>query len=484
MRKILYIAGLILIAAATSRAQNAEPKSVGAKIIEELSQEKIELTIPSVGAGVDRVVLDNGMTVFLYEDHRFPLLNATAMVHCGSIYDPLEKNGLSSLLGTVIRSGGTRTVSGDSLNILMEFAGGSLEFRIGDESGSATLSVLSKDTDLGLALLADLLRNPAFPQDKLDLAKADLKNTIRRRNDDPNRVASAYFSNTIYGDHPYGRILDWSSVKTITVEDLVKYHRQFLVPNGIVLGISGDFDKKSMLARIKKYFGDWQKSAQPLPAKPQVTADYHPGVYQINKDINQAYLIIGELGIKRDNPDRYAIDLLNYILGGGSFTSRLTRKVRSDEGLAYRVGSSFDITSSDIGVFSANCQTKSSTAHKAISLITGEIASIRADGVTADELMDAQNSITNRLVFSFDSASKIVRNLMSLEFDGYPPDFYEKYLNNYAKITLADIKAVADKYLKPDQLTLIVVGRPDTFEKPLDDFGNVINIELLKPVLE
>ncbi len=484
MRKFLYIAVLFFVAAAVSRAQDGEPKSVGAKVIEGLSQEKIQLTIPSVGAGVERVVLDNGMTVFLYEDHRFPLLNATAMIRCGSIFDPLEKNGLSSLVGTVIRSGGTKSISGDSLNILMEFAGGSLEFQVGTESGSATLGVLSKDTDLGMSLLADLLRNPAFPQDKLDLAKTDMKNMIRRRNDDPNRVASAYFSNTIYGDHPYGRMLDWSSVKTITVEDLADYHKRFIVPNSIVLGISGDFDKKAILAKIKKYFGDWQKSVQSLPEKPAVTAEYHPGVYQVNKDISQAYLIIGELGIKRDNPDRYAVDLLNYILGGGSFTSRLTGRVRSDEGLAYHVSSSFDINSRDLGTFAANCQTKSSTAYKAIRIISEEIAKIRTDGVTADELKDAQNSITNRLVFSFDSAAKIVRNLMALEFDGYPSDFYEQYLDNYAKVTQADIKAVAEKYLKSDQLTLIVVGKPDAFEKPLDEFGTITNIELRKPVLE
>ncbi|MGB5106921.1 MAG: pitrilysin family protein, partial [Candidatus Zixiibacteriota bacterium] len=331
MKTLSYIASLWIVFAAVSQGQNAEPKSAGAKVIEGLSEEKIELTIPKVGAGVDRVVLENGMTIFLYEDRRFPLLNATAMIHCGGIYDPLEKNGLSSLVGTVMRSGGTKSISGDSLNILMEFAGGILESQIGTESGSVSLGVLSKDTDLGLKLLSDLLRNPAFPQEKLELAKTDMKNSIRRRNDDPNRVASTYFSSTVYGDHPYGRMLDWSSVKTITVEDLAAYHKRFFVPNGVMLGISGDFDKKEMLAKIKTYFGDWQKSDQPLPTKPEVKAEYHPGVYQVIKDINQAYLMIGELGIKRDNPDRYAVDLLNYILGGGSFTSRLTGRVRSDE---------------------------------------------------------------------------------------------------------------------------------------------------------
>jgi predicted Zn-dependent peptidase len=485
MKKLIAFATvLIWVSGTAALAQTVPTRSVASKVIDSLSQGKIELTIPKVGAGVDRVALDNGLVVFLYEDHKLPLFNISATIRCGGIYDPLEKNGLSGLVGTVMRSGGTKSISGDSLNVLLEFAGASLETSAGTESGSASLSVLSKDTDLGLRLLADVLRNPVFPQDKLDLAKTDLKNQIRRRNDNPGRLVSTYFSNTLYGDHPYGRILEWSTVKGITVPDLIDYHRRFFVPNGIILGISGDFNKTELLAKIREYFGDWQKSSQPLPEKPAVSLTYRPGVYQVRKDINQAYMTIGELGIKRDNPDRFAVDLLNYVLGGGSFTSRLTSRVRSDEGLAYHVGSSFSINSRDYGTFAADCQTKSSTAYKATKIITEEIANIRKDGVTEQELKDAQNSLVNRLVFNFDTASDIVRSLMSLEYDGFPPDYYEKHLDNYRKVTLAEIKQVAQKYLQPDKLTYIVVGKPETFEKPLTEFGKVTNIEPPKPAIE
>jgi zinc protease len=175
---------------------------------------------------------------------------------------------------------------------------------------------------------------------------------------------------------------------------------------------------------------------------------------------------------------------MNYILGGGSFTSRLTSRVRSDEGLAYHVSSSFDIGSRDYGTFSASCQTKSSTAYKAIRIITDEIEKIGADGVTEQELKDAQNSLVNRLVFNFETASSIVRNLMSLEFDGYPADYYQTYLANYRKVTPADIKTVAQKYLQKDRLTFVVVGKPESFEKPLTEFGPVRDIEPPQPVLE
>lgn len=484
MKKLLiFTIALLVLFNVISLAQSAT-KSIGSKTIDALTQSKIELTIPKVGTDVQRVVLDNGLTVYLYEDHRLPLFSGQAMIRCGGIYDPKEKNGLSSLVGTVMRSGGTKSISGDSLNNMLELMGGTLETMIGLEQGSASLNVLAKDQETGLKLLADVLRNPAFPQDKLDLAKTDMKNQIRRRNDDPNRLVAQYFANTIYGDHPLGRMLEWSSVKGITVQDLNDYHDKHIVPNNIILGFSGDFKKDDLLAKIKMYFGDWTKSTQALPKVTPVAMAYHPGVYQVKKDINQAYLQIGELGIKRDNPDRFAVDLLNYILGGGSFTSRLTSHVRSDEGLAYHVSSSFEVNSHDYGTFSVNCQTKSGTAYKATRLITEEIARIRKDGVTQQELTDAQNSITNRLVFNFDTAPKIIRSLMSLEFDGWPPDYFDKYLDAYRKVTVADVKSAAQKYLKPDQMTYLVVGKPETFEKPLNDFGKVTNIEVAKPALE
>ncbi len=211
---------------------------------------------------------------------------------------------------------------------------------------------------------------------------------------------------------------------------------------------------------------------------------FRPGVYEIKKDINQGYIAIGQFGIKRDNPDRFAVSLLNYILGGGSFTSRLTSKVRSDEGLAYHVGSTYDTDSRDFGTFDAECQTKCATTYKAISLMTDEIKKIRDQGVTEQELKEARDAVINRFVFTFDNAGKIVNNLMSLEFNGLPMDYYKGLLDNYRKLTVADINRVAKEYLKPEQMTYVVVGMPDKFEKPLDEFGKVQVIELAPPVLE
>jgi predicted Zn-dependent peptidase len=465
-------------------AQEDKPQSQGSQIIARMQFEEIELNIPEVGREVTRVELANGLVIYLYEDHRLPLFNIRTLVRCGQIFDTPEKDGLSGLVGTVMRTGGTNTINGDSLNVLLEYIGGSLETGVGDESGSASLSILSKDIDLGLQLYADLLRNPAFPEEKLDLAKEEIKTNIKRRNDHPRSINSRYFYKILYDNHPYGRILEWATVKDISRDDLMKYHQRYYLPNNIIIGISGDFDTQGILKKIEEHLGDWEKSSDAVSVFPDVAYEFHPGVYQIKKDINQANIRMGHLGIKRDNPDRYAINLMNYILGGGSFTSRMTSKVRSDEGLAYSVGSSFNIGSRDYGTFNAYCQTKSSTAFKAIDLMVKEIERIQNDGVTPEELHDAREAVINRFIFNFDNAGEIVSRLMSLEFNDFPSDYYKRYLDYYRAVTIEDIKRVANEYLHPDQLSFVIVGNPDDFDQSLETFGQVTDIELTDPVLD
>ncbi len=484
MRRAILLFTITFLLSGMAYGQADEPKSEGSRIIDNFKFGELELNIPEIGVDVDRIEMDNGLIVFLYEDPKIPLFNLHSVIRCGSIFESNEHNGLSGIVGTVMRTGGTINISGDSLNRVFEYIGGSLETGIGTESGTASLNVLSKNIALGIELFADLMRNPAFPDDKIELAKADIKNSIKRRNDRPASITSRYYDNIVYGEHPYGRILEWESVKNITQNELLAYHKKYFVPNNTMIAVAGDFDTDEVLALLTKYLGDWKKSDKPLPEYPEVEVTYHPGVYQIYKDINQANIRMGHLGIKRDNPDRYAINLMNYILGAGSFTSRLTATVRSDEGLAYSVGSRFDTGNRDYGTFYAYCQTKSSTAYKAIKLMLDEIQRIREEGITETELSDARDATINKFIFTFDNPAEIVNNLMYLEYNGYPSDHYKHYLDYYRKLTIEDINRVAMEYLKPDKISLVVVGNPETYEKPLDDFGQITNIEPAEPVLD
>ena len=483
MKKVYWYILLALLLAAVSLPAAAQ-QSKGSKIIEKFDYPKLQWSVPEVGKEVQREVLDNGIILYMMEDHRLPVLAISALIRCGEAYVPTAQMAIPNMTGDVMRSGGTTSIDADSLNALLELIGGRLETGIRYENGTASLDVMSKDTELGIRLMADVLRNPAFPEDKIDLAKTQMKSDIKRRDDNPQRILSREFSHIVYGDHPEGRVLEWEYVAPISRQDLVDYHAKYFVPNNIMLGITGDFDPAEIKALLNKYFGDWKKKDISLPEIPKVDQTFRPGVYQVYKDVNQASIRFGQLGIDRDNPDRFAVAVMNYILGGGSFTSRMTSKVRSDEGLSYSVGTRYDTGSRDLGVWYAFCQTKLTTTYKAMRLMLDEVERIREGLVDDEELKSAKDSYINGYVFDFTTPDRIVSRLMELEFENRPPDQLKEYIDNISKVTKDDVLMAARKYLTPENITFVVVGDPAQFEKPLDEFGPVTNIELVPPKLD
>ena len=460
------------------------PQSVGGKLIAGFQYDPIDWQVPAVGRDVQRYEMDNGMVVFLKEDHTLPECKMQARIRCGSLYDTREQDGISRLVGTVMRTGGTATLPPDSLNALLEFMAASVETSIGSESGSALLYCLSKDIEAAAKLFADVLRRPAFSQDKLDLAKEQIRKEIKGRNDQPGSIIAREFDRVLYGDHPWGRVLEWETVKPITREALAAYHQQAFVPNRIMLGVTGDFDSGKMKKLLEQLFGDWARGSEAPPTRPAVAATFKPGVYFIEKDVNQTNIRFGHLGIDNDNPDRYAISVMNFILGGGSFNSRMTSKVRSDEGLAYSVGSSFETGSNDLGKFYAYCQTKSSTTLKALELMKAEVDRIRQAPVTDAELEMAKDSYINRYVFQFTSADGIVGQLMGLEYDDRPRDLLEVYIDKVRAVTKEDVHRVAQQYLQPDKTSYVVVGKKAELDGDLSTLGTLTAIELKDPAVE
>jgi predicted Zn-dependent peptidase len=497
MKRLSHVTALIVAtlvaAAATASAQERHggdvpreggPQSVGGKKIASFVYAPIDWQVPKVGKDVERYVTKNGMVIYLKEDHTLPEFRISAVVRCGDMYEPGDREGLSDLVGTVMRSGGTESLPPDSLNALLEYMAASIETGIDLESGSASLYCLAKDTETGVKLFADVIRRPAFRQDKLDLAKEQIRKSIKSRNDNPGAIVGREFDHVLYGEHPYGRILEWATIKPITRDDLVAYHKRNFAPERVMMGITGDFSSGKIKKMIDKYFGDWKSGAETLPAVPAVPADFKPGVYFIEKDVNQSNIRFGHLGITQDNPDRYAISVMNFILGGGSFISRMTSRVRSDEGLAYSVGTRYETDSRDLGAFYAYCQTKSSTTLKAMRLMKDEVERIRSGEVTDDELALAKDSYINRYVFGFTSAAQIVGRLMGLEYDKRPGDELEKYLDNIRAVTKADVQRVAREYLHPDRISYVVVGKRATLDGDLTEFGEVHEIPLSEPAVD
>lgn len=484
MKKLSIYLILFWALAAFSQAAAQSQTSPGSNVIAGLKYPELQWKIPEIGEDVTRTVLDNGLIVYTREDHELPLVSAHALIRTGSIYDSKDDMAVGSITGSVMRTGGTKSFSPDSLNTLLEYIAGSVETGIGVESGSASMSVMSKDLDTGLKILYEVLRDPAFDTAKINLEKSQIKEQLRRRNDRPGGIVNREFNHLIYGEHPYGRILEWDAVKDIDRDRLLAYHDKYYHPNNIMIAFAGDFDTKKLLKKLEKLFGDWSRVEMKLPEVPEIEYTTNAGVFVVNKAITQANINAGHLGIKRDNPDRYAIALLNYTLGGGSFTSRLTSKVRSDEGLAYSVGSSFNIGSRDYGLFYAYAQTKTASAHRVLEIFKEEIAQIRQEPPSEAEFESARDSYINNFVFQFDSPDEVVDRLMSLEYDNYPADYYQKYLDNIRAVTREDLVRVARKYLKPDQMTIVVVGDSAKIGNDLGDFGPVRYIPLEEPKVD
>ena len=432
---------------------------------------------------VQQVTLSNGMQLFLLEDHELPLISVSARIRAGSIYEPPDKIGLAAITGTVMRTGGTVNRTGDEIDEQLELIAASVETGIGLNSGSASVSVLKKDIDVGLDILAEVLMNPAFSEDKIMLAKIQHQSSIARRNDNVGPIAAREFEKLIYGpDSVYARHTEYTTIGNISRNDLVAFHKKFFNPNNMMLGIWGDFDTDIMIGKIERAFEGWQKVDMKLPKVPPVKYEFPQTVNVISKDdVNQSSIYLGHIGGLRSNPDYFALILMNRILGSG-FTSRLFKNVRSREGLAYSVFGIYSANYDFPGLFYVGCQTKSEATVKAIRAMTEEVRKMTEAEVTDEELALAKDSYLNSFVFNFNTKGDIVRRLMTYAYYDYPLDFLQKTKENVEKVSKEDILRVAKKYLRPDEIQILAVGRPQDFDEPLSILGSVKEIDITIPV--
>ena len=442
---------------------------------EELVFKPLEATFPQI----EPVRLENGIVVYLLEDHELPLFNLFALIRTGSIYEPDDKLGLAELTGVVMRTGGTRSMSGDKINEQLEFIAGSLETSIGRDVGTASLSVLKKDIDLGLRIFADVLMHPIFAQDKFDLAKKKKEEVIRRRNDNPQDIAFREFRRLVFHNNPRGRIETLKTIARIKREDLVNFHRKYFHPSNIIIGISGDFEREEIITKIEELFKEWSAEEITFPNVVPPEEIRRKSVNYVYKDLPQSTIAMGHLAVSKAHPDFFPFTVLNFILGGGGFNSRLISEIRSNRGLAYSVGS-FYRAEVDYGIFGTYCFTKSDSTAECINLILEMIGKVQKEGISQKELEWAKSSVINNFIFEFTSSAQIVSKEIAIAYDKLPKEFLETYRERIAAVTLDDVNRVAEKYLYPDDMILMVVGDNKSFDKPLSEFGKVTVIPLEK----
>ncbi len=434
---------------------------------------------------IDKTVLENGLTVYLLEDHELPVINAVARLGAGEYLVPDEKVGLGNLTAAVMRTGGTDKLTGDQVDSVLEGVGGSIELSMRSTNGTANMNILSDYSDLGLSLLAGIFRHPAFAQDKIDLEKTSQRSAISRRNDEAMDICIRQFRKIIYGkDSPYARHTEYSTIDNVTRDDLVAFHDKYITPENVMLAVWGDFNRDAMLAKIKKYFGDWPKGSGRVPDLPKVTYDFKPGVHYVQKDnINQTKMMIGHIGGYLSDPDYFAMVVMNNILGG-SFGSRLFNDVRSKQGLAYAVGGSYTSNIAYPGIYYNYCYTKSETTVKAVKSIINEIKMMQTNPPTPEELKTGKDSYLNSFVFNFEDKGDIITRMMEYDYFGFPNDFLYKEKENIEKVTAQDVMAVAQKRLHPEALQIVVVGKGADFDESLSVLGTVDTMDVTIPTGE
>jgi predicted Zn-dependent peptidase len=432
---------------------------------DQLSYPSLQFNIPKA----EHIVLENGIVLYVLEDHELPLVRINALIKTGTMYDPSGKEGVAELTAYLMRTGGTQKLDSTEIDNQFDFLAASPSISAGQDSAQIDFSLLSKDIDQGLDLLSQILIMPAFEQKKFNLA-VELKNEeLRRIKDDPHRLASREFNRLIYRDNVRGRFASLKSLKNIERKDLIKFHERFFQPQNLMFAVTGDITLEDAANKIKRYFGNWKSEGAsvsfPVPSQNSAT-----GLFYIDKDISQSTIICGQFAPGKNNPDYYAFTILDFIIGSGGFPSRIFSAVRNNEGLAYSA-SSFYRARFGHGIFAAYAFTKTESTFKTLSLIDSIIENIKSNTITAKEIYWARKSINNNFIFSFTSPEQIAWQQMKIEYDHLPADFLQTYRRKIETVQVDDLNKTAATYLDKKNNIILILGNVKKFGRKLNSFS-------------
>ena len=409
-----------------------------------------------------RVELKSGPVAFVVPNRELPLISISILVRTGKYNEPKGKEGLAAMTGYLLSKGGTKSHSAEALEERLAFLAAGLSSNIGDTSGSVGVNLLSKDLEEGLAILREVLTVPRFQRDRFDLYKTQQIQSMKQRNDDSRNIERRELVRLAYGDHFFrSQSPTKASIDSITESDLRGFHRDWFHPDNFVVSVSGDFDRKEMVLKLEKLFSDWSskgKTAKPVPTNKKFAK---AGIYIVDKEVNQGRVDIMLPGIMRDNPDYYAVQVMNDILGGGGFTSRITNRVRSDEGLAYSAYSYCPGGTYFPRTFVAGYQSKSRTVLYAAQIVLEEMRKITQEEVTDKEIETAKASYIQTFPQAFETKGAIASTFASEEFTGRlsnNPNYFDNFRSKIRAVTKADVQRVAGKYLTPDKVAILIIG--------------------------
>lgn len=432
----------------------------------------------------ERVEFDNGLVVYLYENHELPQIEAVARVAAGNALEPRDKRGLGSVFGTVLRTGGAGELGPDEVNELLEGLGAEISASIREDHTNVSMRALKDGVDPVLSVFADILTDPQFAEEKVNLAKSRTKSSISRRNDNPQQIAFREFGKLIHGpDSPYGWHSEHYTVDRIGRQDLAAFHEAHFHPNNTQIAVVGDFDTEAMAQKLRDQLGGWPGAPDyQAPDPPPVDTERESSVNLIEKtDVTQSTVLVGHPGeLQRDDPDYAAVEIMNEVLSGG-FSGRLFKRVRSDQGLAYSVFGNYSAPYHRTGRFFAGVFSKSETTVEAAQAVLREVEKMREEPPTDEELKLAKDAYLNSMVFEFDSLREIAGRRMNYEAYEFPTDFLTQLKDRIEGVSAEDVHRVAEEYLHPDQVHILVVGNPADFSEDLSTLGEVNEIDITIP---
>jgi len=435
-----------------------------------LAQAPDEIKLPPI----HKQILDNGLQVVVVEHPEVPVVTFMLVVKSGGMQDPLDKAGLANFTANLLRQG-TKTKTATQISEEIDFIGGSLGAGADYDYLSASCTVLKKYFDTGLDLLSEVVLNPVFTEEEIERLRSRRIAEIKRALDDPETVADWKFQEFLFGHNPLAFPLAGTekTVSSITRQEIVDFHRNYFVPNNTILAVVGDVKLNEALPKVKKIFGSWKKQnlSTPTYAQPEPVKGYK--IMLVDKpDLTQAYIQFGHLGLKRNTPDYFPIRIMNYILGGGGFSSRMVQEIRAKRGLTYGIGCTF-AHQKEGGSYEVSTFTRNDSTLAAIQASLEEIKKIRAEKVSPQELEDAKNFYSGYFPFRFETPLQIAGQIIDLELYGLGDDYIKNYRRNIKKITADDVLRVAQSYLDPNNMKFVVVSKAEDVKAKLETLGSV-----------
>ncbi|MCB9675877.1 MAG: insulinase family protein [Alphaproteobacteria bacterium] len=437
--------------------------------------------------------LDGGVPLWVATSDEFPLVQISMTFKGGKYLEPAGHAGLARMTGSLIRSGGSKSKTPEALDEAFDFLAADVRVSVGNEFASADLNCLKDNLEECLDLFVEMLREPRFDASRTQVYKDGWLARLEQRNDDASDILSYEWNALLFGrDHYLGRIEKKSDIDAIDAADMKKMHARIFHPGNMSVQVSGAITADAVKPLLEKRFAGWAKG-EPVDDPPAPTAAPAPGVYHVQKDIPQGKVRIGMRGITRDDPDAIAIEVMNDILGGGGFTSRITKRVRSDEGLAYTARSAFQNRVYFPGIFLAFTESKSETVAFATKIMMDEITRIRTEPVSAIELDTARAALIETFPRTFESKAATLDTFADDAWTGRDPGYWKAYRENVAKVDAARVTEVAAAHLDPAKAVILIVGDWEPIAKgdleghaTMADFfgGEVTHLPLRDPLTD